>query len=55
MGPAGNQLDKAGQGLDSSWALGPMGQGGNQSTGVMPLVVQLGVLALLLVVPGRVA
>jgi len=41
------------QGLDSSWELGPICQGGNQHTVIMPLVVQQGVLELLLVELGR--
>src|SRR5882724_5817784 len=41
------------QGLDSNWASGPICQGGNQSAGVLPLVVRLGVLAWVLGELGR--
>ena len=50
MDPVGNCSDTDVQGLDSSWASGPSCQGGNRNTVVVPLVVPLGVLALLLVV-----
>ena len=46
MDLVGNQLDMAVQGPDSSWALGPSCQVGNQSIVVVPLGVPLGVLAL---------
>jgi len=52
-GPVGNRLDKAGQGPGSGWALGPTCQGSNWHTVVVPLVVQWGAWALLLVAPGR--
>jgi len=45
MGLAGSRSDMAVQGPGSNWALGPNHQGGNQSAGVVLLVVQLGALA----------